>query len=135
MNRSQPWRVLTLTGYFCLFGLLMAWNAWLAPSHYFPVSMVLLVVGTPLLFPLRGLLHGKPYTHAWTSYLSLAYFIHGVGVAWATPGERVYGALEIVFSLMLFCGAIFYARYRGREMRLGAEATQTGASSRDPAAS
>lgn len=121
MNHTQTWRVLALTGYFALFALLMTWNAWLAPSRYFPVAMVLLVMGTPLLFPLRGLLHGKPYTHAWTSYLALAYFTHGVGTAWAVPAERLYGWLEIVFSLMLFVGAIFYARFRGRELRLAAE--------------
>ena len=30
-----------------------------------------------LLLPLRGILHGRPYTHAWTGYLCMLYFSHG----------------------------------------------------------
>lgn len=110
-------RVAALIGYFGLFLLVVAWNAWLSPPTHLPIALVLLVLGTPLLFPLRGLLHGRPYTHAWTSYLALAYFTHGVVQAYAVPTERVLGLLEIFFSLLLFTGAIFYARFRTRELR------------------
>jgi len=110
-------RIAALTGYFGLFILIVAWNAWLSPPTHLPVALVLLALGTPLLFPLRGLLHGRPYTHAWTSYLALAYFAHGVVQAYAVPTERLLGLAEIGFSLLLFTGAIFYARLRGRELR------------------
>lgn len=117
MNRTQVARVAALSGYFGLLSLLMLWNTWLAPSRYFPVALVLLVMVGPLLLPLRGLLHGRPYTHAWTSYLALAYFMHGIGQAYAVPSERTPALLEVLFSLALFLGAIFYARFRGRELK------------------
>ena len=117
MNRTRLARLAALIGYFGLFALVVAWNAWLSPPTHLPIALVLLVWGTPLLFPLRGLLHGRPYTHAWTSYLALAYFTHGVVQAWAVPAERLLGLAEIGLSLLLFTGAIFYARLRGRELR------------------
>lgn len=111
-------RWLTLAAYFALLGLLMLWQTILAPSTQFPVSLVLLILVGPLLLPLRGLLHGRPYTHAWTSFLVLVYFIHGVVEAYSNPAERHYAVLEIIFSVLLYTGAILYARYRGRELRM-----------------
>ena len=117
MSTIQWARLATLGGWFGLFGLMILWFAWLAPSQLYPVSMMLLVVAGPLLFPLRGLLHGKPYTHAWTSFLALAYFTHGSVEAWANAAERHLALLEVLFSLLLFAGAIFYARLRAREIK------------------
>jgi len=114
-------RLLALSGYFGLFLLLTAWYAWLAPSARFPVALTLLVMVSPLLFPLRGLLLGRPYTHAWTSLLALLYFAHGVGEAYANPREGLYAGLEILFSLTLFWGAVLFARWRGRELRDAAQ--------------
>ncbi len=117
MDRGGLARVVAQSGYFGLLALLVVWYAWLSPSPHFPVVIVLLFLVTPLLFPLRGILHGRPYTYAWTSYLALLYFIHGVGEAYATPSDRVLAGMEIVLSLMLFGGAIFYARIQGRALR------------------
>lgn len=127
MSRTDWMRATTLVGWFGLFGLMVLWFAWLAPSELFPVSMTLLFMAGPLLFPLHGLLHGKPYTHAWTSFLALAYFTHGSVEAWANPAERHLALLEVVFSLLLFIGAIFYARLRARELKqLAADQTAQG---------
>ena len=115
MSRAGIAHVATLAGYFALLGLLMLWNTILAPSQHFPVAIVLIVMVVPLLLPLRGLLHGRPYTHAWTAFLALLYFIHGVGEAVTNPQERLLGSLEIIFSLVLFFGATFYARYASVE--------------------
>ena len=117
ISRSTAARGIALFGYFGLMFLLLAWHSWLAPSQRFPVALTLIVLVVPLLFPLRGLLHGHPYTYAWTSFLALFYFVLGVGVAWADPAERVYGLLEILFSVTLWGGAIAYARFRSRELR------------------
>lgn len=121
MNALLLARVATLTGYFGLLILLLAWYTWLSPSARYPVSLVLIVMVVPLLFPLRGLLHGKPYTHAWTTFLALYYFTLGVGTAMADPTDRVYGILQVVFSVMLFVGAMFYTRLKARAMRAAAE--------------
>jgi len=104
----------TLLGYFGLFTLLLAWFTLLAPSQQYPTSIVLIVFIGPLLFPLRGLLHGKKYTHAWTAFLVLLYFIHGVVESWANPAERGLALLEILFSLLLFFGCLFFIRLSSR---------------------
>jgi len=106
----------TLFGYFGLLGTLSVWHAWISPAERVPTALVLLMLLTPLLFPLRGLLQGRPYTHAWTGFLALFYFTLGVSHA-VVDEERVYGVLLTVTSLLLFFGSILYARFRGRQLR------------------
>jgi uncharacterized membrane protein len=117
LRRSLTWRVMTLAGIFSLMVLLMVWEIWIDPAGVLPKSLVILFMVGPLLIPLRGLLHGRPYTHAWTSFLALFYFLHGVGQAYAGERFAYLGYLEVLFSLMLFLGAIFYARFRSRELK------------------
>ena len=106
-----------LLGYFGLLGVTLAWNAWISPSTQVPRALILLCLLTPLLFPLRGLLHGNPYTHAWTTFIAAFYFILGVSSV-VIPQERTYGVLQIITSLSLFWGCIFYARcYKGRQLK------------------
>ena len=114
---TRATRFASVVAYFGLFLLLMAWHAWLAPSTYFPVALVLLVMVTPLLVPLRGLLHGRPYTYAWTSLLALAYFAHGLVEAYVNPAERLYASAEALLALGLFATCVLYARWRSRELR------------------
>lgn len=103
--------IVALTGFFGLFILLMLWHTLLVPPTKFPVAMILLFTVTPLLLPMRGLLAGKPRSCAWAAYVSLIYFVHGAIETWSNPAERLYAALEVVFSLMLFFGAIGYVRW------------------------
>lgn len=117
MNPTHLARCTALLAYFGLLILLVAWLTVLAPSTYLPTALLLLIVVGPLLFPLRGLLHGKPYTHAWVSMLALLYFTHGVIEAWSNRTERVYAWLEIFFSVLLFLGSMLYARWRARELK------------------
>ena len=123
---SRFWRAVALAGYFGLFGVLLLWFAWLEPPTRAPVSLVLLLLAGPLLFPLRGLLHGRPYTHAWTSFLALFYFAAAV-FSLAGPMERPWLAwLEMGFSLLLFLGAILYVRAHSRERRALLERARDG---------
>ncbi len=103
--------IVAVVGFFGLFILLMLWHTLLVPATQFPVALILLVTVTPLLLPMRGLLNGKPKSCAWTAYISLLYFIHGCIETYSNPGERLYATLEIIFSLMLFFGAIGYVRW------------------------
>lgn len=121
MNIVAFSRWLTLTAYFALLILMMLWQTVLAPPQIVPVSVALVLLVGPLLFPLRGLLYGRPYTHAWTSFLVLIYFIHGIVEAWSDPGVRRLASLEILFSVLLYSGALLYARYRGRQLRAQAD--------------
>jgi uncharacterized membrane protein len=104
---------LAIVGYFGLFTLLMLWHTLLSPSEKFPFDLVLLVTVTPLLLPLRGLLNGNKKSCAWAAYISLLYFAHGSIEAFANPdqAERMYASLEVLFSLSLFIGAMFYVRF------------------------
>ena len=101
---------LTLTGYLGTLALLTTWFGWLAPSTYAPTAVVLIVLLTPLLFPLRGMLHGRPYTFQWSCFLALLYFSHGVGEAYASDTARYLGLLEILLTSTWFVAAILYIR-------------------------
>ena len=113
-------RAAALLGYFGLFALLMAWYTIIAPPAYLPVSIVLVLLVGPLLFPLRGILHARPYTHAWASFLALFYFCAGVYNLAGGVQPRWLPWLEIGFSLLFFAGAVLFARWRGRELRISA---------------
>ena len=101
---------LTLAGYLGTLGLLTAWYAWLAPSIHFPVAYALLFLLTPLLFALRGMLHGRLYTFQWSCFLALLYFMHGVGEAYASETARYLGLLEILLTSTWFLAAMMYVR-------------------------
>ena len=116
MQRSQRYRQLALVSYFALLILLMLWFSWLAPSKTIPTSLMILFGIGPLLFPLRGLLYGKTYTYAWSSFLILAYFIHGVVEAYANPQVRLLAILEIILSCLFYVGAILYPKFYNSEM-------------------
>ena len=109
------YHTVAVAGFLGLFALLMLWNTMLAPSSRFPVALMLLITITPLLLNMRGLLDRKPESCAWMAYISLIYFIHGSVEAYANVSERLYAALEIILSLMLFFGAILYVRYAGKQ--------------------
>lgn len=110
MRPIQLARIATLLGYFGLFALTLLWVTVLTPPGRIPTSIMLILFVGPLLFPLRGILNGKPYTHAWTSFLVLLYFMHGVVEAWANPAARWLAITEVLLSLILFTGCIFYVR-------------------------
>lgn len=99
-----------LAGFFGLFILSMLWHTVLVPATGVPVVLILLLTVTPLLLPMRGLLNGKPKSCAWAAYISLLYFIHGSIETYSNPSERLYASLEVIFSLMLFLGAVGYVR-------------------------
>lgn len=117
MPRSRVAYWVALTGYFGLLILLWSWHVWLAPPRHWPTALVLAILLLPLAAPLRGLVHGRPYTFAWTTFLALFYFLHGISEAVGNPAARIYAVIEILLSLTLFTGAMLYARWRSRELR------------------
>ena len=124
-SRFYYW--LALLGYFGLLGLLVTWNAYLVQPTIFPVSVVLLFYVGPLLIPLRGLLHGKLYTHAWIHFMALFYFTVGVMIAASNVAERHYAIAQIIFSIILFVGSMMFVRYKARENKqLEEEANKNG---------
>jgi uncharacterized membrane protein len=101
---------LILAGHLGTLALLVAWYSWLAPSSHFPVSLVLLVLVLPLFTPLRGLLHRRRYTIAWSCFLALLYFTHGVVEAYVSETVRHLGLLEVLFSSVWFLAGMAYVR-------------------------
>ena len=101
-------RWITLAGYFLLLALILNWFTWMAPPETVPRALPMIVLVVPLMFALRGLLHGRMYTHAWVSLLSMLYFAVGVDVAFNRADQRYLGLAMVVFSLMLFFGSVLF---------------------------
>ena len=112
MNLISFSRHITLLSYIALIVVLVAWHGLLDPA---PVLLALLLL--PLVFPLKGILQSNPYTHAWSSFLILIYFIHGIIEAYANPAVRMWALLEVLFSVSFYIGAVLFARLRGRELK------------------
>lgn len=106
-------RWLTLSGYFGLMAGIYAWHLLIDKTEAHLMSIIILTQMGPLMFPLRGLLNGRTYTHAWSMYLAIFYFIVGV---WYASGENslLYGLYVVTTSLMFFAGTVMYTRLSGR---------------------
>lgn len=109
-------RWLTLSGYFSLLCGLFAWHLLLRPPAAHLISVIIFLQIGPLMFPLFGLLNGKLYTHAWSMYLAIFYFI--VGVWYAGSSDDLMIGLYVIFtSLVFFLGTVLYTRFMGKQMR------------------
>lgn len=117
MNALTTSRWMALIGHVGLLALLLNWFSWIAPVEQIPRSLILILLVVPLLLPLRGILHARPYTHAWAGYLAMFYFLVGVEVAFNQPDERWLGLLTVLLSLMMLVGCGWYARVGGRALK------------------
>ena len=116
MDKLRQARILALGGYFGLLLLLPLWYGWLSPPQL-PLGLVLGMLMLPLLFPLKGLLQGRPYTYAWSAFISLIYFIHAVLELYSTPEDRYLAFLELLLSLAFYLGCVRYAKLGGRHLK------------------
>lgn len=113
-SKPQYFYGIALAGFLGLFTLMMLWPTVLSPATHMPVALMLLITVTPLLLPMRGMLAKKPKSCAWMAYISLGYFVHGAIETYANAGGRLYPALEVVLSLMLFFGATLFVYFSGK---------------------
>ena len=104
----------TLTGYFGLIIGIYVWHIWIDQTPDHMISIMLIVQLGPLMFPLRGLLAGRIYTHAWSMYLAIFYFVVGVWYAGADE-DMWFGMYVIANSMLFFAGTLFYTRYASRQ--------------------
>ena len=109
-------RGLALIAYLALLGLILVWTTWIDPPEIVPIAVALVVLVLPLMFPLRGMLHGRRYTHAWSSLLALAYITLGITLA-AAADARLYGVLMTTASLAWFAGCLLYVKLDARRAR------------------
>lgn len=112
MDKIKLSRACTLLGYFGLLIFIPVWHLIIAPLPAKFMSVTLLVQLGPLMFPLRGLLHGKLYTHAWSMYLALFYFVIGIWYA-GDISTRNFGIGFSLFSVLFFIGTMLYTRFQG----------------------
>ena len=116
---TKFFRILTLTSYLLLIVWLVVWHFVLTIDKPTSTLFTLLFWIVPILLPIKGLIEGKPYTHAWTNFIVMYYLLHGLTAVYAVEGERLYALVEIILCCALFTGCSFYARMRGRELGLG----------------
>lgn len=109
-SRLRLYHWLTLTGYLGIMVLLVAWYGWLAPPEVLPANVVIVALALPLFAPLRGMLHGRPYTVAWSLFISLIYFIHGTVEAWSSEAARWLALLEVLLSLLWMAAGTAFIR-------------------------
>lgn len=114
---TQFFKQLSLASFFGLMLTLICWITLGEHGANYPVSAWLLIALVPLLFPLRGLLHGKPYTHAWTGFVMLLYFSHGVGEVYSAQAFDLYASLEVLFSSVTFIASIIFIRLNAKELK------------------
>ena len=109
---------IALIGYFSLLIYMPLWLLLLSPSEGLSTLTTLLLFTLPLLFPLKGLLQGNPFTYAWSNFIVLIYFIHSLTTLWVLPHDRLWATLELIFASTMFLGCTYYAKYKGQELGL-----------------
>ncbi len=114
---TQFFKQLSLASFFGLMLTLIAWITIAEHSSNYPVSAWLFIALAPLLFPLRGLLYGKPYTHAWTGFVMLLYFSHGIGEVYSAQAFDLYACLEVLFSSVTFIASIIFIRLNANDLK------------------
>lgn len=109
---------ITLTGYFSLLFFMPVWLLYLNPSQGLSPTLSLCLFTLPLLFPLKGLVEGNPYTYAWSNFIVIIYFMHSLTTLWVSPEDIVWASLELIFATMMFVAGSYYTKYRGQELGL-----------------
>jgi len=107
---ARLWHALTLVGYLGIMALLPAWYGWLAPPQVVSAPVVIAILGLPLFLVLRGLLHARPRTVAWSLFLSLFYFTHGIVEAYSESQARWLALGEVILALCWITGGILFIR-------------------------
>ena len=110
MKLVQSLRMISLISFFGLMISLLIWILIAEHSENFPVAAWLIIGVMPLLFPMRGILYGKSYTHAWASFLMLFYIAHGIGELYSRDAIILYPLFEVIFSSVSFIAANLYIR-------------------------
>ncbi len=115
---TSTYRKIALIGYFSLLIYMPLWLIFLTPEPSLSPTLTLVMFTLPLLFPLRGIVKGNPYTYAWSNFVVMIYFLHSLTSLWVSQDERLYAAIELIFASLMFYGGTYYAKYRGQELGL-----------------
>lgn len=94
-----------------LVAVVLVWNLFYAnlpDALFWPVLSFQML---PLLILAPGVLLGNARGHAWACFVINIYFIQGVLAAF-DPSRRLFGWAEAGLTLVFFCAALLYVRWR-----------------------
>ena len=114
MNLITLWRSLASGGLIGLIFWIILWNGWLTPVQEVPRWIELLLLLTPLMLMVRGVLHGRPSTHVYALLASLFYASMGCWYAMAPP-DQWYGYVLLFLSVCLYVGGYMTAKILGKQ--------------------
>jgi len=109
---------IALTGYFGLLFFMPLWLLVINPSNGLSPVLSLILFTLPLLFPLKGLVQGNPYTYAWSNFIVMLYFLHSLTTLWVSAEDTAWALIELFFASLMFFGGTYYAKFRGQELGL-----------------
>src|SRR3954466_9195116 len=110
MNAQTPLRVALLIWVGSLFALLGLQRFFVAPLPSFAATLAVFIVElAPILIVTPMVLRGGARGPMWMCLVSILYFVHGVW-QWSAPDMRLFGVLEVVFSVGVFVTALILAR-------------------------
>lgn len=109
---------ITLVSYFSLLFFMPLWLIVLNPSTGLSPTLSIIMFTVPLLFPLKGLVQGNPYTYAWSSFIVMIYFLHSLTTLWVSRSDFFYALIELTLATTMFIAGTYYAKYRGQELGL-----------------
>lgn len=110
---------LAQVGYFGLLILVPLWHLYISPPALdINPWLITSIWFIPLLFPLKGICRGNPYTYAWSGFISLIYIMHGCVIIMGNDNEMLLGILELFFASLFLAGNIYFAKYKGQELGL-----------------
>ncbi|WP_264878205.1 DUF2069 domain-containing protein [Vibrio agarivorans] len=117
-EKTARFRLGALASNLGLLALIVLWQLTLSPHPHLNAYTLAIAWSIPLLFPLPGILAGKPYTHAWANFVLMLYFLHSLTIIYIDEGERWLGVTELVLTSLAFVCNILFARMRGKELGL-----------------
>ena len=103
-------RAVSLLSFLALAVLLLVWNLMFADIPGNLLWVILAFQLAPLLLLAPGLILGNARAHAWTCFVVNLYFIQGVLAAF-DPSKAVFGWVQALLSVSLFCAALMYTRW------------------------
>lgn len=115
-KKVKAYRLLALISHISLLAWMAVWYFAFNTSSEYSFAFVFLLYILPLLFPLKGVIQAKPYTHAWACFIVLWYFLHAITVMYAEPEYIWFATLELILASTMFIGCSVFARLRGQEL-------------------
>ncbi len=118
MFKTQTLKNITLASYFSLLVYMPIWLIVINPSEGLSPLLSLAMFTLPLLFPMRGLIKGNPFTYAWTNFIIMIYFLHSLTTLWVSAEDLLWASIELILVSIMFLSGTYYAKYKGQELGL-----------------